>query len=130
MDADGACSVRMQQTCTPDKKRRRVQFTDGEVNQQHLNNAGIQIQAAKGDVKRSHLKFQEKATSSHQAFLLYTREVLVRECVKLAGAVRRAAAGCVTPSTGDDEDNLPYMQLDKVTHAVSRETFGPLYLVT
>ncbi|PAN51228.1 hypothetical protein GQ55_9G588700 [Panicum hallii var. hallii] len=70
------------------------QFTDGEANQQHLNNAGIQIQVAEGDVKRSHLKFQDKATSSHQAFLLYTRE------------------------------------LDKVTRAVSRETFGPLYLVT
>ncbi|CAN6285452.1 unnamed protein product, partial [Urochloa humidicola] len=38
--------------------------------------------------------------------------------------------GCLAPSAGADEDELPYMQLDKVTHAVSRETFGPLYLVT
>ena len=106
------------------------QFTDGEVNQQHLNNTGLEIQVAEGDIKRSHLKFQDKATSSHQAFLLSTREVLVRECVKLASAIRRAAAGCVTPSTGADEDDFPYMQLDKVAQAVSRETFGPLYLVT
>ena len=43
---------------------------------------------------------------------------------------QRDKASCGTPSTGADEDDLPYMQLDKVTHAVSRETFGPLYLVT
>ena len=59
-----------------------------------------------------------------------TVETGLGECVKLASAIRRAAAGCVTPSTGADEDNLSYMQLDKVAQAVSRETFGPLYLVT
>ncbi|CAL4929427.1 unnamed protein product [Urochloa decumbens] len=102
------------------------QFTDGEANQQrlNLNNSGIQKQAGDGDIKRSHLKFQNKA------FLLFSREILVRECVKLATGIRRAAAGCLAPSAGADEDGLPYMQLDKVTRAVSRETFGPLYLVT
>ncbi|CAL4912936.1 unnamed protein product [Urochloa decumbens] len=102
------------------------QFTDGEGNQQrlNLNNSGIQKQAGDGDIKGSHLKFQNKA------LLLSSREILVRECVKLASSIRRAAAGCLAPSGGTDEDELPYMQLDKVTHAVSRETFGPLYLVT
>jgi hypothetical protein len=42
---------------------------------------------------------------------------------------------CLAPSTGaheDDELDLPYVQLDKVTiHAVHRtEAFGLLYLVT
>lgn len=63
------------------------------------------------------------------------REMLVREWGKLGSAIRRAAAVvCLTPLAGTDEDDeldLPYMQLDKViTHAVGREAFGPLYLVT
>ncbi|OEL30305.1 Protein STRUBBELIG-RECEPTOR FAMILY 6 [Dichanthelium oligosanthes] len=93
------------------------QFTDdGAANLQRLNNPSIQIQAADGNLKRRHLKFQNKATSSHQAFLLSGREILVKECVRLANAIRRAAAGCVTPSTSSDEDDLrlPYMQLDKL----------------
>jgi hypothetical protein len=112
-------------------------FTDGEANQQRLNNSGIRKKQAAGGggFRRSHLKrFQSKATSSHQEFLLSSREMLVRECARLASAIRRAAAGCVAPSSAggadEDDDGLPYMQLDKVTHEVSREAFGPLYLVT
>lgn len=116
--------------------------TDGETKHQ-LNNAGLQ--AAQGNSKKKHFtflaKFQKRTTSikaseaspcriSFHASLLLSGEILVRECIKLARRTSRTAAVCFSPSLGADEDDLPYMQLDKVTHALTRDAFGPLYLVT
>ncbi|KAG8073729.1 hypothetical protein GUJ93_ZPchr0006g46430 [Zizania palustris] len=63
---------------------------------------------------------------------LLSGEILVREFVRLARIIRQTAAVCFSPSSAADEDCPPYMQLDKVTHALPlrREAFGPLYLVT
>uniref|UniRef100_A0A0A9A2P2 Uncharacterized protein n=1 Tax=Arundo donax TaxID=35708 RepID=A0A0A9A2P2_ARUDO len=124
---------------TDDQHLDCFKFTEEKRKYQRLNNAGVQIQDAKGNSKKGHLaclpKFQNKAPeaspcrNSYQA-LLISREMLVKGCGKLACVIRRTAAVCFTPSTGADEDDLPYTQLDKVTHALSREAFGPLYLVT
>ncbi|KAL5218236.1 hypothetical protein ABZP36_018920 [Zizania latifolia] len=61
---------------------------------------------------------------------LLSREKLVKEFVRLARIIRQTAAVCFSPSSAADDDCPPYMQLDKVTHALRREAFGPLYLVT
>ncbi|KAJ1298497.1 hypothetical protein BS78_01G458000 [Paspalum vaginatum] len=112
---------------------------------QHLACSKPEPEAAQGKSKnRRHLEFQNTAAEaeapprrssrahSDRAFLLPAREMLARECARLSRVIRRAAAGCLAPSAGADEDDLPfpYTQLDKVTRAVSREAFGPLYLVT
>ncbi|EER95388.1 hypothetical protein BDA96_01G512700 [Sorghum bicolor] len=121
----------------------RCQCTDGEANQQRLYDAGVQqTPAVQGNSKRKkRLRFQSKAAEAgaspsqrtRRAVLRSCREMLVREWCKLGSAIRRAAAVCLAPSTGADEDelDLPYVQLDKVTcRGVRREAFGPLYLVT
>ncbi|XP_072991337.1 uncharacterized protein [Typha latifolia] len=38
-------------------------------------------------------------------------------------------AGCFTP-TRAEESAVPYMYLDKQSHAIDRQAFGPIYLVT
>jgi hypothetical protein len=121
----------------------RCQCTDGEARQQRRLYDVQQTPAVEGNSKRRRLTFQNKAAEAEdspsqrtrRAFLRSRtrREILVREWGKLGSAIRRAAAVCLTPSTGADEDDeldLPYVQLDKVTRAVRREAFGPLYLVT
>ncbi|XP_066388623.1 uncharacterized protein [Miscanthus floridulus] len=127
------------------------QCTDGQANQQRLHDGGVhQTPAVEGNSKRRRLTFQNKAAEpeaspsqrTRRAFLRTRtrtrtrtrREILVREWGKLGSAIRRAAAVCLAPSTGADEDDLDlpyYVQLDKVTtRAVRGEAFGPLYLVT
>lgn len=119
------------------------QCTDGEARQQRRLYDVQQTPAVEGNSKRRRLTFQNKAAEAEdspsqrtrRAFLRSRtrREILVREWGKLGSAIRRAAAVCLTPSTGADEDDeldLPYVQLHKVTRAVRREAFGPLYLVT
>uniref|UniRef100_A0A0E0CW98 Uncharacterized protein n=1 Tax=Oryza meridionalis TaxID=40149 RepID=A0A0E0CW98_9ORYZ len=119
-------------------------FTDEATKDQYLCNSGLQ--AANQESKKKNLtfltKFQNRIIASlasesspcRNAFRrpLLSREIIVREYVKLARIIRRTAAACFSPSSDADEDYdyLPHMQLDKVTHAISREAFGPLYLVT
>jgi hypothetical protein len=110
----------------------RCQCTDGEARQQRRLYDVQQTPAVEGNSKRRRLTFQNKAAEAEdspsqrtrRAFLRSRtrREILVREWGKLGSAIRRAAAVCLTPSTGADEDDeldLPYVQLHKVTRAVS-----------
>uniref|UniRef100_A0A0E0K9R2 Uncharacterized protein n=2 Tax=Oryza punctata TaxID=4537 RepID=A0A0E0K9R2_ORYPU len=120
-------------------------FTDEANKDQYICNSDLQ--AANRESKKKNLtfltKFQNRIiaplasesspcrNSFHRPLL--SREIVVREYVKLARIIRRIAAACFSPSSDaadEDYDYPPHMQLDKVTHAISREEFGPLYLVT
>uniref|UniRef100_A0A0E0G2E6 Uncharacterized protein n=1 Tax=Oryza nivara TaxID=4536 RepID=A0A0E0G2E6_ORYNI len=119
-------------------------FTDEATKDQYLCNSGLQAANRESKKKNSTFltKFQNRIIASlasesspcRNAFRrpLLSREIVVREYFKLARIIRRTAAACFSPSSDADEDYdyLPHMQLDKVTHAISREAFGPLYLVT
>ncbi|XP_015690671.1 uncharacterized protein LOC107303901 [Oryza brachyantha] len=118
--------------------------TDEVTRSQLLRISGPQ--AANGKSKKKNLTFLAKFHSKIVAALasesspcrnsfhkpIISREILVREYARSVRIIRRTAAVCFSPSSGADEDydHLPHTQLDKVTHAISREEFGPLYLVT
>ncbi|TVU48169.1 hypothetical protein EJB05_07796 [Eragrostis curvula] len=106
-------------------------FKNEAAKHQLLNNAGLRMPRPLSIFRKFQNRETEASTfrNTYQTLLL-SREMLVRGCIKLASVIRRTAVVCFTPSTGADEDHLPYSQLDKATHALRREAFGPLYLVT
>uniref|UniRef100_A0A0D9VQD3 Uncharacterized protein n=1 Tax=Leersia perrieri TaxID=77586 RepID=A0A0D9VQD3_9ORYZ len=119
-------------------------FTDEETKYQYVCNSGLQTAHGKSK-KKSFMfltKLQNRITSAWQSEASLfrnpfnnsplSRDLVVRENAKLVSIIRRTAAICFSPSSVADEDYdyLPHMQLDKMTHVISREAFGPLYLVT
>uniref|UniRef100_A0A0E0CW99 Uncharacterized protein n=1 Tax=Oryza meridionalis TaxID=40149 RepID=A0A0E0CW99_9ORYZ len=141
-----ADTIFMEATITQEEEFTQVSNKTTSSNPENMLLSSQGLQAANQESKKKNLtfltKFQNRIIASlasesspcRNAFRrpLLSREIIVREYVKLARIIRRTAAACFSPSSDADEDYdyLPHMQLDKVTHAISREAFGPLYLVT